>query len=424
MKRIFLSLATLGLAAGCATLPTQIGTMASSEAIPHDITAGQARLAARLYPKLAEAAEPNDNLFISPLSLSEGLGMALPGARGQTEAEMRDLLGWNAAGRAELLVKDYDRFLTRTGDNKVALSVANALWLSNNLSFAPDYLHAAKKGFGATARQVDFGGDPAGSADTINGWVSEQTRERITKIVDASGFNDLTAAVLTNAVWFKADWSVPFEDGSTGEFTRGDGTKMPIYMMERIAPMAYRETRDGQAVQLPYGKDGRFTMEVFLPKDGATLRRWERDLNAGSFDLSMQGSDGKFDLGSIEERNILLRLPRFEARFDGSVKTALIAAGMTCVFDGSCADFSAMANAPLAIDDVAHATFLRVDEKGTEAAAVTTVKIVVTGSRRLPDDLPRMIVDRPFLLTIRDRASGALIFFGRISDPTPVEKSE
>ncbi|MDQ0566096.1 serine protease inhibitor [Qipengyuania citrea] len=138
----------------------------------------------------------------------------------------------------------------------------------------------------------------------------------------------------------------------------------------------------------------------------------------------MQGSDGKFDLGSIEERNILLRLPRFEARFDGSVKTALIAAGMTCAFDGSCADFSAMANAPLAIDDVAHATFLRVDEKGTEAAAVTTVKIVVTGSRRLPDDLPRMIVDRPFLLTIRDRASGALIFFGRISDPTPVEKSE
>ena len=424
MKGIFLSLATLALVAGCATVPAQTGTTASSEAIPHDITAGQARLAARLYPKLVEAAEPNDNLFISPLSLSEGLGLALPGARGQTEAEMRDLLGWDAASRPELLVKDYDRFLARTGDDKVALSVANALWLSNRLDFTPDYLRAAKDGFGATARQVDFGGDPAGSADTINGWVSEQTRERITKIVDASGFNDLTAAVLTNAVWFKADWSVPFEDGSTYDFTRGDGTKTPIYMMERIAPMAYRETREGQAVQLPYGQDGRFTMEVFLPRDMAILRRWERDLNAESFDLSMQGSDAKFDLGAIEERNILLRLPRFEARFEESVKAALIAAGMPCAFDGSCADFGAMADADLKIDDAAHATFLRVDEKGTEAAAVTTVKIVVTGSRRLPDDLPRMIVDRPFLLTIRDRASGALIFFGRIADPTPVEKSE
>lgn len=424
MKRLILSLTPLALVVGCATVPPQTDTNASSQAIPHDITAGQSRLAARLYPKLAEAAEPNDNLFISPLSLSEGLGLALPGARGQTEAEIRDLLGWDAANRPELLVKDYDRFLTRTGDDKVALSVANALWLSEKLEFTPDYLRAARSGFGATARQVDFGNDPAGSADTINGWVSEQTRERITKVIDESGFNDLTAAVLTNAVWFKADWSVPFEDGQTDEFTRGDGTTKPIYMMERIAPMAYRETREGQAVQLPYGKEGRFVMEVFLPRDMATLHRWERDLNAGSFDLSMQGSDAKFDLGATKERNILLRLPRFEARFDGSVMAALIAAGMPCAFDGSCADFGAMADADLKIDDVAHATFLRVDEKGTEAAAVTAVKIVVTSGRLLPDDLPRMIVDRPFLLTIRDRGSGALIFFGRIADPAPVEKSE
>ena len=424
MKRIFLSLAPLALVTACATVPAQTDTAQSSQAVPHDITAGQARLAARLYPKLAEDAGPNDNLFISPLSLSEGLGLALPGARGQTEVEMRGLLGWDAASRPELLVKDYDRLLTQTGDDKVALSVANALWLSDKLTFAPDYLRAVSDGFGATAQGVDFGGDPAGSAETINGWVSEQTRQRITKIVDASGFNDLTAAVLTNAVWFKADWSVPFEDGAPGEFTRGDGTKMPIYMMARIAPMIYRETREGQAVQLPYGKDGRFVMEVFLPKDMATLRRWERDLSAGSFDLSMQGSDGKFDLGAAQQREILLRLPRFEARFDNSVKAGLIAAGMPCAFDGSCADFGAMANAPLAIDDVAHATFLRVDEKGTEAAAVTAVKVVVTGSRILPDDLPQMIVDRPFLLAIRDRASGALIFFGRIADPTPVEQAQ
>lgn len=430
MTRIFLSLASLAFAAGCAAVPAHTdtsglsGSEASSQAVPHDITAGQAQLAARLYPKLAEAAEPNDNLFISPLSLSEGLGLALPGARGQTAAEMRAVLGWDAATQPEMWVKDYDRFLTRTGDDKVALSVANALWLSDKLSFAPDYLRAAKDGFGAMAQQVDFGGDPTGSAGTINGWVSDETRKRITKIVDPIGFNDLTAAVLTNAVWFKADWSVPFEDGSTGEFTRGDGTKMSIYMMERIAPMAYRETRDGQAVQLPYGKDGRFTMEVFLPKDMATLRRWERDLDGLSFNLATQGSDAKFDLGAAKAQEILLRLPRFEARFDDSVKPALIAAGMPCAFNDSCADFGAMANAPLSIDDVAHATFLRVDEKGTEAAAVTATKIVVTASRRLPDDLPRMIVDRPFLVTIRDRASGALIFFGRIADPTPVEQSQ
>ncbi|MWV27132.1 serpin family protein [Erythrobacter sp. GH3-10] len=410
------------LASGCATTPVPPAAQGGAQASPNDITAGQAQLAARLYPQMAQAAEPNDNLFISPLSLSEGLGLALPGARGETEAEMRALLGWDAATRPELGVKDYDRFLTRTGDDKVALSVANALWLSDKLAFTPEYLRTTRENFGATARPLDFGGDPQGSADTINGWVSDQTRERITRIVEASGLNDLTAAVLTNAVWFKADWSIPFEDGSIGEFTRGDGTKQNIYMMERIAPMAYRQTRDWQAVQLPYGDDGRFVMEVFLPRDMATLRRWERDLDGLSFNLGQQGSDGKFDLGTAEEREILLRLPRFEARFDGSVKKALIAAGMPCAFNENCADFSSMAAAPLKIDDVAHATFLRVDEKGTEAAAVTAVKIVVTGSRIMPD-VPTMIVDRPFLLTIRDRASGALIFFGRIADPAPVEKA-
>ncbi|WP_336985569.1 serpin family protein [Altererythrobacter aquiaggeris] len=390
--------------------------------IPADLTAGQAQIAARLYPRLAEAAEPNENLFISPLSLSEGVGLAMPGARGETEAELRELLGWDAATSPELLVRSYNRFLTDTGDKQVALSVANAVWLSDELVFQPDYLRAASEGFGAAAQAVDFGGDPQGSADTINGWVSEQTRERITKIVEASGFNDATAAVLTNAVWFKADWSLPFEDGTFGEFTRGDGSMLPIYMMERIAPMRYRETSDGQAVQLPYGK-GRFVMEVFLPRDAATLRKWEADIDALSFNLGQQGSDGKFDLGAAPKRKILLRLPRFEARFDASVKNVLIAAGIPCAFNNNCADFSGMADAPLALDDVAHATFLRVDEKGTEAAAATAVKIVVTGSRMMPD-VPQMIVDRPFLLTIRDRASGALIFFGRIADPTPVEQSQ
>ena len=423
MKRYILSLSALALSS-CATTPKQADPTQTSQALPHDITAGQARLVARLYPELAEIAEPNDNLFISPLSLSEGLRLALLGARGQTEAEMRVLLGWDAASKPELMIKSYDRSLTQTGDDKVALSVANALWLSDEIAFRPDYLLKARDGFGASARQVDFGSQPERSAETINGWVSEQTRQRITRIVEANGFNDRTAAVLTNAVWFRADWSVPFEDGSAGQFTRGDGTTRSVYMMERIAPMPYRETREGQAVQLPYGVNGRFVMEVFLPKDMRVLSRWERDLRSGSFDLSMQGSDAKFDLRGTKEREILLRLPRLEARFDKSVKSALIAAGMPCAFRDNCADFGDMAAAPLAIDDVAHATFLRVDEKGTEAAAVTAVQIVVVGARRLRDDLPKMIVDRPFLLTIRDRSSGALIFFGRVADPIPAEQAQ
>lgn len=424
MTKMLTLLAVAVTLTSCATLPTPTQSAASGPVVPHDISAGQARLAARVYPRLAATAASNDNLFVSPLSLAEGLGLAAFGARGQTETELRSLLGWDAGRRPELLIQDYDRALTRTGDDRVALSVANALWLSNRLTFEDDYLAAVRSSFGASASTLDFAGDPQGSAASINGWVASKTRERIKTIVEASAFDVTTAAVLTNAVWFKADWSVPFDDGTPRDFTRGDGSKRDIYMMERIAPLAYRETRDGQAVALPYGKDGRFVMEVFLPRDSATLRRWERDLSPLSFMGGELGSDGQFDLSNAPEREILLRLPRFEARFRNSIKPALIAAGIPCAFSDTCADFSGMAKAPLAIDDVAHATFLRVDEQGTEAAAVTAVTIRVTGARIVSAEIPRMIVDRPFLVAIRDRSSGALSFFGRIADPTPVGTAE
>lgn len=423
MNHVFSVLSAAALLTGCNTIPEQSPHYAGGEASSYAITAAQARLAAQLYPELAKKAEPNDNLFISPLSLTEGLGLAVLGARGQTENEMRGLLGWDPATQPELLIADYDKFLTDTGDKKVALSVANALWLSDELTFEKSYVDAASNNFGATAERLNFGSNPDGSAQQINGWVAKQTRDRITKIVEANGFNAATAAVLTNAMWFKADWTEPFEDGATGEFTRGDGSKLPIYMMERLESMQYRETGDGQAVALPYG-DGRFVMEVFLPKNMNTLRRWESDIDRLAFCSSFQGCEADFDLQSEERQDILLRLPRFEARFDASVKDALIAAGVPCAFNEFCAEFTGMAKLPLKIDDVAHATFLRVDEKGTEAAAVTAVKIVLTGGRVVDSKIPRMIVDRPFLMTIRDRASGALIFFGRIADPTPVESAQ
>lgn len=385
-----------------------------------DISAGQAVLASQLYPRLAEQAELNANLFVSPLSLSQGLGLAVLGARNETETKMRALLGWDRMSDTERLIAAYDRSLKETGDPQVALAIANSLWLDKDIAFNASYLDTAVATFGARPQKLDFGGAPQAASDRINAWVAKETRDRIKQIVSADGFDDSTAAVLTNAVWFKAKWSSPFEDNSEGEFTRGDGSTIPIIFMERIAPLRYRETNEGQAVALPYGRDGRFVMEIFLPENSRILQAWESDLRPISF-TSDRISGGAFSLSAAPEQIILLRIPRFEARFNASVKPALIAAGMGCAFDAACADFSGMTAAPMAISDVAHATFLRVDEEGTEAAAVTAVTIITTGSR-ITGDVPKMIVDRPFLVSIRDRASGALIFFGRIADPTPAEK--
>ncbi|GAA4013419.1 serpin family protein [Sphingomonas swuensis] len=398
--------------------PPRRAAGAAEKAIPWDLTQGLGYFAARFYKPLTDEAGPNANLFISPLSLSQGLGLAWLGARGQTAEEMRAVLGW-WEGNPATLTSRYNIFLLKTDDPKVEMRIANALWLAEWLPVRSEYLAAARDAYDAAPETVNFARAPDAAPDRINGWVSDWTRGRIPKIVVPDQFNDLTAAVLTNAVYFKADWQTPFVDGAEATFTTGSGSKKPIYLMERIGPMQYRENSEGQAVVLPYG-NGRFVMEVFLPRDAATLRQWEQKLHGSTFQLSEQGSDERFDLGAAKRQTVLLRLPRFEARFNQSVNEALAAAGMPCAFRKDCADFSGIAPAPMKIDRVAHATFLRVDEQGTEAAAATAVTIVATGSRITPADIPRMIVDRPFLVTIRDRASEALIFFGRIADPTAV----
>lgn len=393
----------------------------AGQAHPVDLTQGLGFFTSRFYRALADKADPKDNLFISPLSLSQGLGLAWMGARGQTAGEMRRVLGWPDTADPAPLTASYNERLLATGDPKVELRVANALWLADRLPVRKEYLTAARQAYAASPETLSFARAPAAAADRINGWVSDRTRGRIPKIVSAEQFDEATAAVLTNAVYFKGDWQTAFVDGAEGAFTSGDGTRKPIYLMERVAPMQYRETNEGQAVAIPYGDGGRFVMEVFLPRNGAILRRWEQQLHGLSFFAGEEGSDGRFDLSAARPTTILLRLPRFEARFNEAVNTALADAGMPCAFRKECADFNGIAPLPMKIDRVAHATFLRVDEKGTEAAAATAVTIVATGARLVPPSVPRMIVDRPFLVTLRDRASGALLFFGRISDPTAAD---
>lgn len=393
------------------------------KAHPVDLTQGAGYFTARFYKALSASAQPNDNLFISPLSLTQGLGLAWLGARGQTEQEMRSLLGWSLADNPAALTSTYNRFLLATGVSKVEIRIANGLWLAQGLPVRKEYLAAARESYEAKPTSLDFGKAPAVAADRINGWVAEQTRGRIDKIVAADNFNEATAAVLTNAVYFKGEWQSPFVSGAQGSFTTADGTRKPIYLMERIGEAQYREAAEGQAIALPYG-DGRFVMEVFLPRNAATLQRWEQGLHGSTFWAGEQGSDGRFDLSTAKRQTVLLRLPRFEARFNQEVNDALAQAGMPCAFRRGCADFSGIAPLSLKIDRVAHATFLRVDERGTEAAAATAVIAVTVSGRRAAPDAPRMIVDRPFLVTIRDRASGALIFFGRIADPTAAERKD
>ena len=186
-------------------LPTRLSG-SDAEALPHDLTYGAALMTAKVYPHLAATADANANLFISPVSLSQGLGLAYLGARGATREEIGRVLGWDSARNVPALIKSYNAQLTDTGDADTTLGIANALWLAKGLPIRNEYVAEAHAGFGAAPETVDYAGNPAGAAERINGWVSRETKGRISEIVSPSGFGDDTAAVLTNALYFKAKW--------------------------------------------------------------------------------------------------------------------------------------------------------------------------------------------------------------------------
>ncbi len=417
-------LASLALAS-CATSPSaparpSVSSEQSSQSdtvSPWDLTYGAAGLTAKVYPHLAATADENANLFISPISLSQGLGLAYLGARGGTRDEIGRVLGWSFAVDAVVPIKAYNGQLSDTGDAAVTLGIANALWLAKGLPIRDEYVAEARAAFGSVPEMVDYAGDPAEAAKRINGWVARETKDKIPRIVSASNFGADTAAVLTNALYFRAKWQVPFDDSETRTFTKRDGSRVPVTMMKRIGRFEYRKTDEGQAIALPYGSDGRFVMEIFLPRNDDTLRQWEQKMKGVDFFAGEQGGNDRFSLASEQAREMRIVLPRFEARFDQSVNAALIAAGMPSAFDDKRADLSGIASGGrLVLDEVAHATFLRVDEQGTEAAGATAVTIR-TVSMPTERDVPEMVVDRPFIATLRDRKTGALLFFGRIADP-------
>jgi serpin B len=382
-------------------------TTASSREVPY--AQAQAHLAAALYPRLS-AADPNGNIFISPLSITEALGLALLGARGETDHQMRALLALDALTPAPSA-----RDVIDTGDDAIEISLANALWIGRIAPVRSDYISSAHVQFGATPEDIDF--KALSAADRINQWVARSTRDRITSIIEQ--VDPDTLAILANALYFKASWTKPFTAATQRPFRTPSGTSAAVPMMDVTDRFAYREKNGVQAISLAYGGNARFTMDIFLPRDPARLAALERNFDAASFFAGAPDGD-RFALFAAGERTVHLVMPRFELRYKAGLNAALQSAGMTCAFVASCADFRRMTDARVKIDDVRHATYLKIDELGTEAAAVTTIGIVVTSAPIPPPDLVEMVVDRPFLLSIRDNKTGAILFFGRIADPAPV----
>lgn len=408
-----LALAVALLAAACGDSPSAPGenegeAPALITELPRSLTAQESdvlrasnRFGFALMEELVAETE-GENLFFSPLSASMALGMTLNGADGETFDQMRSTLGFGDLDQAAIN-ESYGTLmeLLQELDPHVTFGIANSIWTKQGFPVREDFLQRVRTHFQAEVAEVDFA-DPATLA-RINGWVSERTNGTIDEILSSAPAG--IVMFLLNAIYFQGDWRGAFDPTETTRraFHRADGSTVQVHMMEREGELRHGGGPGFQIVELPYGGDA-FVMDVVLPDDGTTPEELAAGLDDATWDEWTK---------TLATRPLLLEMPRFELEWEKTLNEPLKALGMVDAFTGSRADFSRLTpgGGPW-IDRVFQKSFVKVDEKGTEAAAATGV-VAVESAPGLA-----VLLRRPFLLAIRERLSGTVLFMGIVNDPT------
>ncbi len=350
------------------------------------------------------ASKPG-NLFVSPASIYLALAMTLNGSDGQTRADMLTALASQglSADTINQASRDWITLLNTTSD-KTRLSIANSIWYRSGFNIDAKFLQTNADFFNAGARTLDFSKPEA--VTTINQWVKDQTAGKIDKIIDK--IDDNVIMYLLNAIYFKSDWKNPFEANKTGdrEFRASSGTVTTKFMAKQ-GSFQYIDMNGRRGVMLPY-VDERFAFFAILPADTET---------APAMTAALSGQDLASLLASAKATELDLALPKFELRYEDKLADELTALGMGVAFAPGQADFSLMQPSRaknLYINQVFHKTYCKVDEKGTEAAAVTGVEVGVTS---MPPVNIQLNFDRPFLFGILDTQSNVPLFMGILDNP-------
>ena len=400
-----------------ATMDEDPATAAELEAL----VAGNSEFAIELYDYLADSPE---NLIYSPYSISLAFAMALAGASGETETQLRNALRF-PADQARLHPAFFALGNAVSGDRppgaapvdgEFELGIANSLWLQKDFAFVEEYLELLADHYGAAPIPVDFMTNHEAARIQINGWVADKTQDRIMDLLQRGVLDRFTRLVLVNAIYFKAGWEYPFRDGSTREmpFYLLAGDPVTVDLMNVSAPLRYWRGDGLQAVELPY-KYSRQHMLLIVP-DRGRYREVEQSLSTGLL--------GQIDEG-LTRRSLNLWMPKFEFETQLGLADALQEFGARDAFDRERAEFDRINKLSclrgdrdcLFIKDAIHKAFISVDEDGTEAAAATAIVFAVAESGGPRPQPLRVRIDRPFVFLIRDDATGSILFAGRVIDP-------
>lgn len=343
----------------------------------------------------------DENIFISPLSISTALSMAYQGAGSTTKEAMAKALGYGGIDTEELN-KSYRKLLghLKKTDKKVELNISNSIWIRDDEPVNDAFLKTNKKIFNAKAEVMDFSKNS--TADTINKWISESTKGKVQRMIEPP-INPDVFMYLINAIYFKGQWTDSFNKDKTfsSTFNSGSGKKADVMMMSRTGSVEYASGDNYRAVRLPYGK-GKTAMYVILPDESISMDEFIESLQPDFWD-ELNSSLTKTD-------DVILRIPRFKLEYGiKELKDSLSALGMSEAFSKN-ADFSGIRD-NTCISSVMHKAVIEVNEEGSEAAGVTVVMMKATSAA----EPIRFIADRPFIFAIADKDTDTILFLGKVT---------
>ena len=355
------------------------------------------------------------NVSISPASVSTALAMTYEGAKGETAAEIARVFHFPAdrdamrAGFRELI----DRMNGQGAERPYRLVAANSMWGQQDDRFLPEYTSCLARYYGSELHPVDFRHAAESAVRDINAWAKAKTSGLIPELLAPPQVRPDTSLILVNTVYFKGSWLHPFAKAATSpaDFHLADGTTARVPMMHQTRRFALAAGDGFAMLELPY-KGGDLAFDIVLPNEGLALDKVEAD-------FSPAGLQNAID--RLGERNVAVEMPKFKVTASVELSKTLAGLGMPLAFTSE-ADFSGIdGRRDLYLSKVVHQVVVNLDEEGTEAAAATGVVMARALARR---PMPPVVfrADHPFLYLIRDLKTGAILFLGRVADPTRLNR--
>ena len=373
---------------------------ADPSVIPDSVASANNGFAVDFY---REVSAGDGNIFLSPASMYVAFSMLYEGAGGETAGQMLDVFGFEPDAEIRHNATAHTLSSLNRQDPHAELAMANSVWLYS-FEPPPSYVDIVRGTYLADIEEYDT---PEEGAMKINAWASDKTRGKITKVIepkDISGY--VGGMVLANAVYFKGTWVTQFpgEETRESDFWLDPERSVRADFMNVQGNFRYAQADGVQALKLPY-KGDRLSMLVLLPS--------ERDGISALEDVMSAKSVSEWQQASVE-REVIVSMPRFKMELTYDLTEPLQELGMTDVFDSRIADLSGILPG-LFVDDALQKTYVDVNEEGTEAAAVTVIDTAAVSGPPAP---PKFVADHPFIFIIQDDESGAILFMGRLSDPT------